>query len=161
MWKAFVKISQQIHSSAKKKNNLSNSISNMIRKPWLRTLLHCKRQWRHVGRITKVFSPLWREGKVKGGMEDKMPSYATTIKADEQWCEPDPCGGQCTTGCSAAVCETCGFFEAWDFPSNKGSCEGALAGRVHSPTLFLSFTRAHRQNKNTLGLCGPSEGKVD
>lgn len=59
-----------------------------------------------------------REGEVRGGegrvrsTEDKIPSYVTTIKADAQRCEPDPCGGQCTTGCSAAVCETCGFSEA-------------------------------------------------
>lgn len=85
--------------------------------------------------------------------EDKMPSYVTTIKADAQRCEPDPCGGQRTTGCSAAVCKTCGFSEAWDFPSNKISSKGALAGKARSP-----FTHTH-QRKILLGYVGPVKAK--
>lgn len=49
------------------------------------------------------------EGEEEGwdAWENKMPGYVTTIKADAQRCEPDPCGGQRAAGRSAAVCETC------------------------------------------------------
>lgn len=88
-----------------------------------------------------------------GSMEDKMPSYVTTVKAVVQRCKPDPSGGQCTTGCSAAVCETCGFSEAWDFPSNKSSSTGALAGRARSPQTHTD------QRKILLGYIGPVKAK--
>lgn len=60
----------------------------------------------------------------------QTPSYITTIKADAQWCEPDPCRGQpSATGCWAAVCKTCALSEPWDFPSNKSAqTRGVLAG---------------------------------
>lgn len=40
----------------------------------------------------------WGESRVDS-VVDEMPSYVTTIKADAQWHEPDPCGAQSTTGC--------------------------------------------------------------
>lgn len=100
------------------------------------------------------------EGKVKGGWkqagvgaEDKMPSYVTTIKADAWRCEPDPCGGQRTTGRSSSC-----LRDMWILWGMRFSIKQKLEWRGSHRESALSFTRPH-QRKILLGHVGPVKAK--
>lgn len=89
--------------------------------------------------------------KMKRRTEDRMPSYVTAIKADAQWCEPDPCGGQCTTGCTAAVWTLWGMrFSIKQKLKWRGSRRGELAVCTHT---YAQQTHTHRDHRKILMGC--------
>lgn len=83
-----------------------------------------------------------------------MPSYVTTIKADAWRCEPDPCGGQRTTGRSSSCLRDVDSLRHEIFHQTKARVKGLSQGE-------RTLLHTASPKENTLGPCWPSKGKVN